>query len=340
MGSIIYSFNSVSPIFLIIAIGVILRRMGLIDSSLSEKITRLVFNIFLPALLLKSFILVDFQEILSFRVLLVVWGTLLACFFIARGFSCLVSAQSPSRGFFASGAIWGNVAIIGYALGEVLYGLEGLSRAAIFSALVMPLHIFIGYLSMGRSDSLRIALNTKLEHTRIQPSVHQTDSSKGIFTLSKIKCLSNELKLIASPVIAAIVFGILLGFLPLQIPTLVLNALDILGKAGLPLALIAIGGSLRFKVVNWVEASFAAIIKLIIMPVVAFLIARAMNLERVWIASIVIGFSCPTAISFFVISRSLGHEASRAAAIVTASTVGSVLSVGITTALLKIWGYA
>ena len=60
MESIIYSLTTVGPVFLIIAIGILLRRFGLIDTSLSEGLSRLVFHVFLPALLLKSLIKTDF----------------------------------------------------------------------------------------------------------------------------------------------------------------------------------------------------------------------------------------------------------------------------------------
>jgi len=340
MEYIVYSVKSVSPIFLIIAIGTILRKVGLIDKIFSEKITRLVFNIFLPALLLKSLILVDFQKTQSFRMILTVWGTLFACFFISRGFSCLVVSRRQSRGFFVSGAIWGNVAIMGYALGEALYGLEGLARAAIFSALVMPVHIFIGYLSMNSYASLRFVSNSGSEHTQTQQSVNGSNSARGTLTVSRIKYFASKLSFIANPVTMSIALGILLNLLQFKIPDLALTLLDILGEMSLPLSLIAIGGSLQFRIANWGESLFAAVIKLIVMPAAAFLIARVMQLERAWTASIVIGFSCPTAISFFVISRSLGHEASRAAAIITASTVGSAFSAGIIATLLKLWGYA
>jgi len=334
MGNIIYSLNSVSPVFLIIAIGAILRRMGLIDENLSEKIMRLVFNIFLPALLLRSLILVDFQKTLSSKMLLVVWGTLFACFFIAWGLSRLVVSRGQSRGLFTSGAVWGNVAIMGYALGELLYGPEGLARAAIFSAVVMPLHMFIGYLSMGGFVSSRIAPNPIPKHAQARrPGGMEERVSKGGYSHSK-------LGFIANPVIVSIALGILLNLLPFEIPTLALNMLDILGGAGLPFALIAIGGSLRFRMANWGEPLFAAVIKLLVMPAVAFLIARVIEMDKAWTASIVIGFSCPTAISFFVVSRSLRHEASRAAAIVTTSTVGSALSAGVAVALLKLLEYA
>ena len=315
MESIIYSLTTVGPVFLIIAIGILLRRFGLIDTSLSEGLSRLVFHVFLPALLLKSLIKTDFTALLSFRLVAAVWGALFMSFLIAWFSARFVGADRETRGFFASGSTWSNVAIVGYALGEALYGEEGLARAAIFSALLLPLHSPIGYFSMDRQLS--------------------AGERSGI--LGKVLR-----RLAVNPIILSILLGIILSLLPLTMPVIMMDMLGILARASLPMALVAIGGSLEFSKdpAGWTEPLGAAGIKLLLMPVLAFAAARIVGLNAAWTGSIVVGFSCPTAVSFFVISRSLGHEASRGAAIVTATTVGSALTAGIIAALLKSAGLA
>jgi malonate transporter len=313
--SIVYSLTTVGPVFLIIAIGVILRRAGLIDSSISGHLSRLVFHVFLPALLLKTLISTDFTSMLSLRLIAVVWGTLFLSFAFAWFAARFVGISSDTRGLFASGATWSNVAIVGYALGEALYGEEGLARAAIFSALVLPLHTPIGYFAMDR----------------------QISSREGSGILKKV-----FKRLAVNPIILAIFLGIFLSLLPVQMPVIMMDILAILGRASLPLALVAIGGSLEFTrdPAGWTEPLAAAGIKLVLMPVLAFAAARIVGLNAAWTGSIVVGFSCPTAVSFFVISRSLSHDASRSAAIVTATTLGSALTAGVITALLKSAGLA
>lgn len=315
MESIIYSLTTVGPVFLIIAIGVVLRRTGLIDTSISGSLSRLVFHVFLPALLLKTLIGTDFSSLLTVRLIAVVWGTLFLSFALAWIGARLLGVSADSRGLFASGATWSNVAIVGYALGEALYGEEGLARAAIFSALVLPLHTPIGYFAMDRQLS---------------------DNGGGQVILKVLK------KLAVNPVILAIAGGILLSFVPVAMPRIMMDVLDILGRASLPLALVAIGGSLEFtKDPEGLKEPFAAAgIKLLIMPALALVAAKLAGLDAAWTGSIVVGFSCPTAVSFFVISRALGHDAARSAAIVTATTVGSAITAGAIAALLKYAGLA
>lgn len=65
------------------------------------------------------------------------------------------------------------------------------------------------------------------------------------------------------------------------------------------------------------------------MSALAFAATRIAGLNAVWTGSLVVGFSYPTAVSFFVISRSPGHEASRGAAFVMAIIAALLNSAGL-----------
>jgi len=314
MDSILFSLGTVGPVFLIIAIGVLLRRTGLVDSAAAGSLTRLVFHIFLPALILKALITVDFRAEIGLSFVLVVWGALAASFVIAWLAARIAGAREGSRGFFASGSTWGNVAIVGYALGEALYGEEGLARATIVSALVLPLNTPIGYLAMDRHPG------REGEH----------------------RLLSILRRLATNPVILSIVAGFLFNLIRWTPPKIAMDVLAILGRASLPLALVAIGASLEFNrdPAGWVEPMGSALVKLVVMPAFAYLGARIAGLSDPWTGTVVLAFACPTAVSFFVISRSLGYAAPRGAAVVTITTVGAAVTVGVVAALLKAAGLA
>jgi predicted permease len=89
---------------------------------------------------------------------------------------------------------------------------------------------------------------------------------------------------------------------------------------------------------EWLESLGAAAVKLLLMPSIAFLAASAADLSPEWTGSIVLGFSCPSAVSFFVISRSLGQDPAKSAAIVTATTLGAAFTAGLVVFVLKTAG--
>jgi hypothetical protein len=315
VSNLVFSLTVVGPVFLIIGTGVLLRVFHLLDQVLADGLTKLVFHLFLPALVIKTLIHTDFSSIFSFRLILISLGILIVSFFAAWLVALVFGVRREARGLFASGSTWSNVAIVGYALGEALYGEEGLARAAVFSALVLPMHIIIGSIAMDRD-------------------LFRSESGKGGYVLLR--------RLAVNPVILAVLAGAGLSFIPVEIPRIADDVLGILGKASLPLALVAIGGSLEFRMKSreWLESLGAASVKLLLMPSIAFLAASAADLSPEWTGSIVLGFSCPSAVSFFVISRSLGQDPAKSAAIVTATTLGAAFTAGLVVFVLKTAGLA
>lgn len=307
MDSILLSLQTIGPVFLIIGLGAVIRRFGLIDTDLSGKITRLVFYIFLPALILRALILADFSSFLSFRILFVIWGTLFVGGSAAWLIATISGVKPRSRGFFTAGSAWGNVAIIGYALGEAIYGEEGLARATIYSALILPLNTPLGYALMGNWRNGGLGR-----------------------------------RLLFNPLIITIIVGVVIKLIAVPVPAFAIDILGILGRASLPLALIAIGGSLVFTKDpdGWTEPAGAALIKLILMPTLALFASRLAGLTPEWTGTVIIGFATPTAVSFFVVSKSLGHDGARGAAIVTLTTIASALTTGLIGVLLYRFNWA
>ena len=322
MQNVLFGLATVGPVFLIIAIGIVVKRAGLVDADLAGHLSRLVFNLYLPALILKALIGTDFVSLMSWKLFAAALGTLLLSFSLAWMAARVAGVDRETRALFSSGSTWGNVAIIGYALGEALYGEEGLARAAIFAALVLPLHFIIGILVLERLPA-------------DGPGGPESEGHGN----PAVRFLN---RLVRNPIILATAAGFALSFVSSGIPAMVIDILDILGRASLPLALVAIGASLEFTKdpKGLAEPIGAAGIKLVVMPLVALGVSRLFGLGDAWTGTLVIGFSCPTAISFFVVSRGLGHDASRGAAIVTATTIGSALTAGIAAILLRRFGLA
>ncbi len=322
MQNILFGLVTVGPIFLIIAIGVIVRRVGLVDADLAGRLSRLVFYLYLPALILKTMIGTDFIALMSWRIFAATLGTLLVGFFLAWAAAWAAGADRDTRAFFSSGSTWGNVAIIGFALGEALYGEEGLARAAIYAALVLPMHLIIGILALEKRSS----------ETKRDMSGEKAPNAAIVFLR----------RLVRNPIILAAVGGFALSFLSSGIPSIAMDILDLLGRASLPLALVSIGASLEITkdTRGLAEPLGAVCVKLILMPLTALAFTKLLGMSDEWVGTLVIGFSCPTAIAFFVVSRGLGHDASRGAAIVTATTLGSAFTAGIAAVLLRSFGLA
>ena len=310
MEIVLFGIRTIAPIFLIILIGILFRHLKILNENLTGGMTRLVYILLLPALIIRAIAKSDIRSLFSGKLVLVLWGTLLASQLVAWLVSWLFGADRRSRGLFSSGASWGNLVIVGYALGNAVYGEEGVALAALVSALLMPLHNVLAVFSM----------------SGFQSSGEDSDSRWNAL-----------LRILKNPVLISIAIGLILSLSSTPLPGVISDLLDILGRASLTLALLAIGGSLRFSKdsAGWAEPVGAALMKLLFMPALAFFGARMLGLENEITGIVVLMFACPTAVSFFVVSRSMGYDPSRGAAIVTITTLGSALSAGIVAGLLK-----
>ena len=70
MDNLIFSLNATVPIFLMMALGFVLRKLGLIDDIFASKMNKFVFVVPLPALLFDDLSTVDFSQVWNMKFVL------------------------------------------------------------------------------------------------------------------------------------------------------------------------------------------------------------------------------------------------------------------------------
>ena len=84
MNNLIFSLNATMPVFLMMVLGYILKKINWIDEEFASKINSFVFHIPLPVLVFKDLATVDFME---------VWDTKFVVFcFVATLLSIMLAA--------------------------------------------------------------------------------------------------------------------------------------------------------------------------------------------------------------------------------------------------------
>ena len=126
---LIQTLNITAPVFAMLFMGVLLKRIRLIDDNFNRVASQLVFNVCMPALLFLGIYHADLATAVKPGVLLYFVVATLAGFAIAWG---LAIWRSPlaDRGIYTQGAFRGNNGVIGLALAASLYGDYGISLAA------------------------------------------------------------------------------------------------------------------------------------------------------------------------------------------------------------------
>ena len=308
----LFSIETVAPIFLVVLLGMVLRRWRVINEAFLDMASIIVFRISLPAMVFIKIAGADFQQ--AFDPLLIgfgIGGTLL--FFGVTWFvSIPVTKNGAARGSLIQGAFRGNFAIIGFAMVLNLHGESGLAKAAILLSFIMPLYNVLAV----------IALTLPKQHG-------QSVGRKKMVT-----------EIITNPLIAAGIIGIVFSFLGFSLGRVVNETGNYLSAMALPLALIGVGGSLDLRSIRQriPEKLTAVGLKLIVCPLIFIPLAYWAGIRGEDLVILFSLFAAPTAVVSYIMARSMDGDTQLAADIVLLSTLGSVATLSAGVFMMKTFG--
>jgi predicted permease len=304
--------NIVFPVFLVIALGYIFRRMNLFGTEFLQNSNKLIFNVTLPLLMFYKIATSDFSTNFNGMMIVGGWLSIFLCCVFAYGFAYIRKFPADEIGVFTQGSFRGNLAIIGLAIVFNAYGSVGLTRGAILMGFVVPiLNLFaVIVLLLPHHDSNTFKL---------------TKWIKQIFT---------------NPLIIASMIAIPWSFFRVPMPTLADRTLQIITNLTLPLSLLAVGGGLsirKFKG-DFVKASLAASFKLILHPILTFVILYLLGISGQDLAIGVLMIGSPTAIVSYVMASQMKGNPELAGSIVVLATLGSIISYSMVLLAFKLLG--
>lgn len=299
--------NIVLPVFIVIALGALLRRLDLIDQTFLRQTNRLVYYVCLPLLLFYKIGTADFGSNFNAALVVATVGAVAIIFIFSYLYATLMGYKPEVRGVFTQGSFRGNIAYIGLAIALNAYGEIGLTRAGILMGFLVP---FLNLFAI-------IAL--------LLPHRSSGDNQKGIWLR----------QLLYNPLILASFAGIGWSFLGLPIPTIIDRSLHIATGMTLPLALLAIGGGFSLKKLqgDLFQAATVTFFKLVLLPLVAFGLLLALGVEGMDLGIGILIAATPAATANYIMAQQLKGDAELAGTIVMLSTL---LSAATYTAILLI----
>lgn len=310
--SLAFTANTVAPIFFIVFLGIVLKRIGIIDAAFVGTSSKLVFTLTLPALVFMAISGTDFQSVFNPDQLIYFVGATLVSFIAIWWLAARWIKDGRDLGAFIQGAFRGNYGIIGLAVSYNLFADSGLAQASILLAMVIPLYNTLSI----------IALTVPL---------HKDGGLK--FSDALLEILKN-------PLILAVLAALPFSFMGWTLPEVVEKTGRYFANLTLPLALLAIGGSLSLKSLrdSSAMAFWATATKLVILPIILSIGAWFYGFRGQELTMLFILFGCPTAAASFVMAKGSGANGELAANIILTTTLGSVLSLSAGIYLLRVWG--
>ncbi|SDG88126.1 AEC family transporter [Roseospirillum parvum] len=314
---------AIAPVFLVILLGFVLRKAALVEAALWSPMERLTYIVTFPALLISNLAGADLAGLPWQRVGLAVALTTLAIAALAWilgrrwGEPPLPGRRldGPARGALFQAAIRPNT-FVGLAAAGGLLGPAGITLTALCVAVVVPMVnvLCVAVLSLtrpGPGGDRRAALRRTLV---------------GIVT---------------NPLILACIVGIALNVSGLGLPPVIGPTLEVIGRAALPLGLMAVGAGLavapeepRPDSALLPALGLSATLKLILSPLIALLLALILGLRGEALVAVAIYGGLPCAASAYILARQMGGNGPLTARLISAQTLLAALSMPLVAGLV------
>lgn len=303
-----FSFSVTGPIFVILALGVILKRIGLINDAFVEIGSRLVFNVTLPALLFISISKTHISESANFPLIAYGAAATLLAFFLSEWLARLLVFPAEDRGVVVQGVFRSNMGIIGLAYCANAYGEAGLVAASLYLGLITILFNILSVITLSRS-------------------LHQ--KSQGVAPILK--------NIAKNPLIIGILLALPVSWLQVPLPAVLLKSGEYFAQMTLPLALLCTGAALDFHSMrqDMAKTVGASVGKLVLIPALFAVGAIGLGFHGMDLGIVLLMAFAPTAAASYVMVKAMGGNAVLAANIIAMTTVGSLLTTSLGITLVK-----
>lgn len=300
MDNLIFSLNATVPVFLLMVLGLFLRKIGWIDDDFADKMNKFVFRVPLPLVLFSDLSAVDFKEAWDTRFVLFCLFVTIISIGISAGISRFLKDQTL-RGEFIQSSYRSSAALLGIAFIQNIYGTAGMAPLMIIGS--VPLYNVMAVLVLSfPGDGTQGYDRTALKKTL-----------KGILT---------------NPIILGIAAGLLWSALRLPVPYIMERAVGNVAATATPLGLMAMGASfdLRKAFAKIGPSVTAAFIKLIGFCALFLPAAVYMGFRREELVAILVMLGSATTVTSFVMAKNMGHDGVLSSGVVMLTTLLSAFT--------------
>ena len=172
MENLIFSLNATVPVFLMMVLGYVLRRLKVVDEPFVKTLNSFNYKITLPVLLFRDIAESDFYKVWDTTYVLYCFLATLSCIVIIWVVSHFFCRNKDTMGEFIQASYRGSAAVLGVAYIQNIYGNAGMAPLMIMGT--VPLYNIAAVLVLSFTNPSSGGLNKK----SLQKSV------RGILTKS------------------------------------------------------------------------------------------------------------------------------------------------------------
>ena len=294
---------TVTSVLLVIMTGYALSRFLMTDPSFWQGVSKLCYWVLFPIMLVKVLAGADFTGAWVGDLVMLLWGALLLMVVFSLLSGRILGLSGPSTSSILQGNLRHNT-FVGIAIMGDILGVRGIELAALATGILVPTVNVLCVVIMMRLNA--------------------SDMGKGEQTMKLL--IVKELA--RNPLIIAVVLGIAINLSGLSIPALIAQTMDLLSRAALPMLLMAVGASMKFRAIssNWQALLSVLLGKGFLMPGFALAVGLLLALPAEVIMVAVVFTALPTAAAAYALAQQLKGDVSLMADIISVQTLVSMVT--------------
>ena len=319
MENLVFSLNATLPIFALMVLGNVFRRLGLIDERSAAFMNKFVFKVALPVLVFEDLADQDFAGTWNGK--FVAFCFIATCVSIALIYliSKFLFRDNGRRGEFIQGAYRSSAALLGIAFIRNIYGDAASGMGPLMILGSVPLYNIFAVIILTLTA---------------EPDGESGGTDKKALAKSTVKGI------ITNPIIIGIALGLLCSLVDIPKPQVVDTIIGDIAALATPLGLMSMGATFEIqKAVKDIKPAFcAAFIKLFALVAIFLPIAVRMGFSGEQLVAILVMLGSATTVSCFIMAKSMGHEGTLSSSIIMITTFGCSFSLAFWLFVLKSFG--
>ena len=312
MENLIFSLNATIPIFLMMLLGMLFRKLGWMDEVFAAKMNKFVFLVPLPVLLFEQLATVDFSEVWDIKFILFCFVVTAISITISTLISMLWKDRSI-KGEFIQATYRSSAALLGIAFIQNIYGTAGMAPLMIIGSVPLYNVMAVVVLSLFKPG------NNSFDKALVKKTL------KGIVT---------------NPIIIGIVAGFVWSALKLPMPLILHKTVSSIGATATPMGLMSMGATFEMKkATSKMKPTLVAVfMKLVGFCAIFLPVAAMLGFRNEQLIAILVMLGSATTVICFVMARNMGHEGTLSSGVIMMTTLLSAFTLTMWLDVLRSFG--
>lgn len=307
MQALSIAFHAIVPLFLIIAVGYTVKRLGWIGPEEVRRFNKVCFYTFMPVMLFYNIYTSDFSHAVRLPYALFVVGMALAMILLAFLITLAAEKTPERRGVMIQAAFRSNFVLLGLPIAAELLPDSNLGVTALMVAIVVPIYNMM--------------------------SVVVLEYFRG----GKPRAGEVLLAVVKNPLILGSVAGLLVQALHITLPEVLVSFAGKMNSAATPLILLLLGASFETREIARYKKELLVCVglRLVVFPGALLTLSMLMGLRDIEFVTVLAMTAAPTAVNSFNMAQQLGGDSQLAGSAVVVSTAASFFTLFVWITLFK-----